>query len=76
MAAARLTICWRVWNASSTIFITMISVIGSCSDGSGFQRPQDSRRFEATAGLCGDLQGLTGRTLLEIEGLEIPLLAG
>ena len=31
---------------------------------------------EATAGLYGDLQGIAGRTLLEIEGLEIPLLDG
>ena len=31
---------------------------------------------EATAGLYGDLQGIAGRSLLEIEGLEMPLLAG
>jgi hypothetical protein len=31
---------------------------------------------EATAGLYGDLQGIAGRTLLEIEGLETPLLDG
>jgi hypothetical protein len=31
---------------------------------------------EATAGLYGDLQGIAGRTLLEIEGLEMPLLDG
>jgi hypothetical protein len=31
---------------------------------------------EATAGLYGDLQGIAGRTLLEIEGLELPLLDG
>jgi hypothetical protein len=31
---------------------------------------------EATAGLYGDLQGIAGRTLLEIEGLEVPLLRG
>jgi hypothetical protein len=31
---------------------------------------------ESTAGLYGDLQGIAGRTLLEIEGLEIPLLDG
>jgi hypothetical protein len=31
---------------------------------------------ESTAGLYGDLQGIAGRSLLEIEGLEIPLLDG
>jgi len=31
---------------------------------------------ESTAGLYGDLQGTAGRTLLEIEGLELPLLVG
>jgi hypothetical protein len=31
---------------------------------------------ESTAGLYGDLQGIAGRTLLEIEGLELPLLDG
>ena len=31
---------------------------------------------EATAGLYGDLQGIAGRTLPEIEGLEVPLLDG
>jgi hypothetical protein len=31
---------------------------------------------EATAGLYGDLQGIAGRTLQEIEGLEMPLLNG
>jgi hypothetical protein len=31
---------------------------------------------EATAGLYGDLQGIAGRALLEIEGLEVPLLDG
>jgi hypothetical protein len=31
---------------------------------------------EATAGLYGDLQGIAGRTLLEIEGLEVPMLDG
>jgi hypothetical protein len=31
---------------------------------------------EATAGLYGDLQGIAGRGLLEIEGLEMPLLDG
>jgi hypothetical protein len=30
----------------------------------------------STAGLYGDLQGIAGRTLLEIEGLEMPLLDG
>ncbi len=31
---------------------------------------------ESTARLYGDLQGIAGRTLLEIEGLELPLLEG
>jgi hypothetical protein len=31
---------------------------------------------ESTAGLYGDLQGIANRTLLEIEGLELPLLVG
>jgi hypothetical protein len=31
---------------------------------------------ESTAGLYGDLQGIAGRNLLEIEGLEMPLLDG
>jgi len=31
---------------------------------------------ESTAGLYGDLQGIAGRTLQEIEGLEVPLLNG
>jgi hypothetical protein len=31
---------------------------------------------EATAGLYGDLQGIAGRSLLEINGLEMPLLDG
>jgi hypothetical protein len=31
---------------------------------------------EATAGLYGDLQGIAGRSLLEIEGLELPTLDG
>jgi hypothetical protein len=31
---------------------------------------------ESTAGLYGDLQGIAGRSLLEIEGLELPLLDG
>jgi len=30
--------------------------------------------MEATAGLYGDLQGIAGRSLLEIEGLELSLL--
>jgi hypothetical protein len=31
---------------------------------------------EATAGLYGDLQGIAGRSMLEIDGLELPLLDG
>ena len=31
---------------------------------------------ESTAGLYGDLQGIAGRSLLEIDGLELPLLDG
>jgi hypothetical protein len=31
---------------------------------------------ESTAGLYGDLQGIAGRSLVEIDGLEIPLLDG
>jgi hypothetical protein len=31
---------------------------------------------ESTAGLYGDLQGIAGRTLSEIDGLELPLLDG
>jgi hypothetical protein len=31
---------------------------------------------ESTAGLYGDLQGIAGRSLLEIEGLEMRLLDG
>ena len=30
--------------------------------------------IESTAGMYGDLQGIAGRTLREIEGLEIPLI--
>jgi hypothetical protein len=30
----------------------------------------------AMAGLYGDLQGIAGRSLLEIEGLEMPMLDG
>jgi hypothetical protein len=40
-----------------------------------------STRFEfvinlRTAGRYGDLQGIAGRSLLEIDGLELPLLDG
>jgi hypothetical protein len=31
---------------------------------------------ESTAGLYGDLQGIAGRSLLEIDGLDLPLLDG
>src|ERR1700720_4356220 len=31
---------------------------------------------ESTAGLYGDLQGIAGRSLLEMDGLELPLLDG
>jgi hypothetical protein len=31
---------------------------------------------ETMAGLYGDLRGIAGRSLLEIEGLEVPLLDG
>jgi hypothetical protein len=30
--------------------------------------------LEATAGMYGDLQGIAGSTLLEIDALDIPLL--
>jgi hypothetical protein len=30
--------------------------------------------IESTAGMYGDLQGIAGRTLQEIEGLDMPLL--
>jgi hypothetical protein len=41
------------------------------------KREEQIRRVvEATAGLYGDLQGIAGRTLLEIDGLETPLLDG
>jgi hypothetical protein len=30
--------------------------------------------IESTAGMSGDLQGIAGRTLQEIEGLQIPLI--
>ena len=32
--------------------------------------------IEATTGMYGDLQGIAGRSFLEIEGLEVPLLEG
>ncbi len=32
--------------------------------------------IESTAGLYGDLQGIAGQTLLEVEGLQLPLLDG
>jgi hypothetical protein len=32
--------------------------------------------LESTAGLYGDLQGIAGRNLLEIDGLELPPLDG
>ncbi|MGP0021417.1 MAG: hypothetical protein ACLPHP_22815 [Candidatus Sulfotelmatobacter sp.] len=32
--------------------------------------------FEATAGMYGDLQGIAGKNLDEIEGLELALPAG
>jgi hypothetical protein len=32
--------------------------------------------IESTAGMYGDLQGIAGRTLQEIEGLQIPLIEG
>jgi hypothetical protein len=32
--------------------------------------------IESTAGMYGDLQGIAGRTLQEIEGLDVPLLEG
>jgi hypothetical protein len=31
---------------------------------------------ESTAGLYGDLRGIAGRSLLEIDGLELPMLDG
>lgn len=37
---------------------------------------QISGVIEATAGMYGDLQGIAGRSLAEIEGLEMPLLDG
>lgn len=32
--------------------------------------------IESTAGMYGDLQGIAGQSLVEIEGLELPLLGG
>ena len=32
--------------------------------------------IESTAGMYGDLQGIAGRTLQEIEGLTVPMLDG
>jgi hypothetical protein len=32
--------------------------------------------LDSTAGLYGDLQGIAGRSMLEIEALEAPLLEG
>ena len=32
--------------------------------------------IESTAGLYGDLQGIAGQTLLEVEGLQLPLFDG
>jgi hypothetical protein len=32
--------------------------------------------IESTVGMYGDLQGIAGRALQEIEGLEVPLLEG
>ena len=32
--------------------------------------------IESTAGMYGDLQGIAGRSLAEIEGLDMPLLGG
>ena len=35
---------------------------------------QIERVMQATAGMYGDLQGIAGKTIQEIEGLGIPLL--
>jgi hypothetical protein len=35
---------------------------------------QINRVMQATAGMYGDLQGIAGKTIQEIEGLELPLL--
>jgi hypothetical protein len=32
--------------------------------------------IESTVGMYGDLQGIVGKALQEIEGLELPLLEG
>jgi hypothetical protein len=41
------------------------------------KREEQIRRVvESTAGPYGDLQGIAGRSLLEIDGLELPLLDG
>ncbi len=37
---------------------------------------QIDRVMQATAGMYGDLQGIAGKTIQEIEGLELPLLGG
>lgn len=37
---------------------------------------QIDRVMQATAGMYGDLQGIAGKTIQEIEGLELPLLEG
>jgi len=38
------------------------------------RREQIDRVMQATVGTYGDLQGIAGRSLREIEGLELPLL--
>jgi hypothetical protein len=43
---------------------------------SDMQADLDRGVVESTAGLYGDLQGIAGRCLLEIDGLELPLLDG
>ena len=35
---------------------------------------QTDRVLQATVGMCGDLQGIAGKTLQEIEGLEMRAL--
>jgi hypothetical protein len=37
---------------------------------------QINRVMQATVGMYGDLQGIAGKTLLEIEGLSMAALAG
>ena len=32
--------------------------------------------MQATVGMCGDFQGIAGKTLQEIEGLELCALSG